>query len=132
MIRLSFSLIAVFAVVFGSMPKAFAYQNIYAPPKAEAFDAPVLFELKEEPRIRIGLATNARSATISTGDAQLVAVSSAEQPKFLATANVTVSARAYRPPEIEIYNLEFRTFRRAKKPTRWRKKRAKPPTKRRP
>lgn len=65
------------------------------------------FKLPYEPTIRIGLATNARSVSISTSDSSLVAVSPDEPSKFLAASNVTVTARAYRPPEIEIYNFEI-------------------------
>jgi stage II sporulation protein D len=68
--------------------------------------APV-FHLKGEPLIRIGLETSARSVTISTADAQLVSVSPDEQPKFLDTAKVTVSARSYQPPTVEYYNFEI-------------------------
>ncbi len=65
------------------------------------------FRLSAEPLIRIGLATNAGSVTITTGDSSLVAVSPDEQPRLIASARVTVSARAYRPPETEDYRIEF-------------------------
>ncbi|MFM9905667.1 MAG: SpoIID/LytB domain-containing protein [Pyrinomonadaceae bacterium] len=65
------------------------------------------YRLSAEPLIRIGLATNAGSATITTNDTSLVAVSPDEQSKLLATTRVTVSARAYRPPESENYRIEF-------------------------
>ncbi|MGE3465564.1 MAG: SpoIID/LytB domain-containing protein [Pyrinomonadaceae bacterium] len=65
------------------------------------------FRLAAEPLIRIGLQTNARSVTITTSDATLVAVSPDEAAKVLETARVTVSARAYRPPEVEEYRVEF-------------------------
>jgi len=68
------------------------------------------FTLQSEPLIRIGLATNASSATITSGDAGLVAVSPDEPSKMLATTRVTVSARAYRPPEIENYRIEFQNL----------------------
>lgn len=63
--------------------------------------------LKDEPLIRIGLETSARSVTISTGDLQLVSVSPDEPAKFLETAKVTVSARSYQPPVVEYYNFEI-------------------------
>ncbi len=66
-----------------------------------------VFRLKEEPLIRIGLATSAGSVTISTGDTQLVSVSPSEQPKFLETAKVTVSARSYQPPVVEYYHFDI-------------------------
>ncbi|MBV9216680.1 MAG: SpoIID/LytB domain-containing protein [Acidobacteria bacterium] len=65
------------------------------------------FRLSSEPLIRIGLSTNASSVSIATGDTSLVAVSPDEPSKLLATTRVTVSARAYRPPEIEDYRIEF-------------------------
>ncbi len=68
------------------------------------------FYLANEPFIRIGLATNARSVSITTTDSQLVAVSPEEQPMYLATNRVAVTARAYRPPEFEIYNFELQNI----------------------
>jgi stage II sporulation protein D len=72
-----------------------------------ASEPATIFRLKEEPLIRIGLETSAPSVTISTGDTQLVATSPEEQPKFLETAKVTVSARSYQPPTVEYYNFEI-------------------------
>ena len=66
-----------------------------------------VFRLPEEPTIRVGLTTNARSVSISTVDAQLTSVSANEPQKFLATNRVSVAARAYRPPTIELYSLEI-------------------------
>lgn len=63
-----------------------------------------------EPYVRIGLATNARSVSIATTDTQLVAATTDEPNKNLATTSVSVTARAYRPPEIEIYNFEIPNF----------------------
>ncbi len=63
--------------------------------------------LKGEPLIRIGLATGSRSVSISTSDPQLVSVAAGEQPKFLDSAKVTVSARSYQPPTVEYYNFEI-------------------------
>ena len=68
------------------------------------------FRLTSEPLIRIGLSTNAGSITITSGDSSLVAVSPDEPSKLLATTHVTVSARAYRPPEIENYRIEFQNL----------------------
>ncbi len=65
------------------------------------------FYLANEPLIRIGLTTNAGSVSITTADSQLVAASPDEANKFLATNKITVSARSYRPPEIEIYRFEI-------------------------
>ena len=66
--------------------------------------------LAGEPTIRIGLATNARSVSIATSDAQIVAASPDEPNKFLATNRISVSARAYRPPSIEIYHFEIQNI----------------------
>ncbi len=65
------------------------------------------FRLASEPLIRIGLSTNASSVSITTNDSSLVAVSPDEPARMLATARVTVSARAYRPDEVENYRIEF-------------------------
>lgn len=75
-----------------------------------AYEAESFFFLAEEPLIRIGLTTNAGSVSITTGDASLVAVSPGEASKFLASNRVTVSARSYRPPEIENYRIEFQNL----------------------
>jgi stage II sporulation protein D len=63
-------------------------------------------QLKDEPLIRIGLETSARSVSITTSDPQLVSVATGDTPKFLDTARVTVSARSYQPPTVEYYNFE--------------------------
>lgn len=78
--------------------------NIYADGEFE------LFKLSSEPLIRIGLSTNAGSVTITTTDSSLVAISPDEPGRMLATARVTVSARAYRPPKIENYRIEFQNL----------------------
>lgn len=65
------------------------------------------FSVAAEPLIRIGLSTSSSSVSITTQDSSLVASSSDEPSKLLATTKVTVSARAYRPPEIENYRIEF-------------------------
>jgi len=66
-----------------------------------------LFSLAGEPTIRIGLVSSASSVSITTTDMQLVSISPDEPQKLLATNRVSVSARAYRPPEIEIYHFEI-------------------------
>ncbi|MEO6656373.1 MAG: hypothetical protein ABIO36_09865, partial [Pyrinomonadaceae bacterium] len=68
------------------------------------------FKLATEPLIRIGLSTNSGSVSITTSDLSLVATSPDEQNRLLATNKVTVSARAYRPPEIENYRIEFQNL----------------------
>ncbi len=69
-----------------------------------------LFYLASEPTVRIGLATNARSVSITTTDSSLVAVSPDEPNKMLATNKVFVAPRAYRPPEIEFYKFEIQNL----------------------
>ena len=68
------------------------------------------FWLSNEPLIRIGLSTNASSISISTSDSQLVAFSPDERGKYLATNRVSVSARSYRPPEVENYRFEIQNI----------------------
>lgn len=71
---------------------------------------PGFYQLTREPLIRIGLATNATYVSITTTDTQLVATSPDEMNRFLATNKVTISARSYRPPEIEIFNFEIQNI----------------------
>jgi len=71
---------------------------------------PEYFYLASEPLIRIGLSTNSSSVSIATDDSSLVAVSPDEPGKLLAATRVTVSARAYRPPEIENFRIEFQNL----------------------
>src|SRR5215203_4383662 len=66
-----------------------------------------LFYLASEPTVRIGLATNASSVSITTSDSSLVAVAPDEPNKMLATNKIFVAPRAYRPPVIEIYRFEI-------------------------
>lgn len=68
------------------------------------------FQLSNEPLIRIGLSTNSSYVSITTTDTQLISTSPDEASKFLATNKITVSARSYRPPEIEIYNFEIQNL----------------------
>ncbi len=75
-----------------------------------AFDGYEFHRLPGEPLIRIGLSTNASSVSITTADSSLVAVSPDETSKLLGTARVSVSVRAYRPPEVENFRIEFQDF----------------------
>ena len=77
---------------------------------AAAAAAPEFFYLAQEPLVRIGLTTNASSVSITTSDTQLVAYSPDEPSKYLATNRVSVSARAYRPPEVENYRFEIQNL----------------------
>ncbi len=69
--------------------------------------APFYQMLNQEPVIRIGLATNAQTVSITTADSSLVASSVGEPNKFLEANKITVAARSYRPPEYEIYHFEI-------------------------
>lgn len=69
-----------------------------------------VFYLTHEPLVRIGLSTNSSSVTITTSDTQLVAHSLDEPSRHLATNRVSVSARAYRPPEVENYRFEIQNI----------------------
>ncbi|MGI8642283.1 MAG: SpoIID/LytB domain-containing protein [Pyrinomonadaceae bacterium] len=90
------SILFVFIISLLFNPTIFAGENDFQ-----------IFKLDREPIIRIGLATNVSSVSITTTDSSLVALSPDEPQKFLATTRVSVSARAYRPPEIEIYHFEI-------------------------
>ncbi len=108
--RFIFSLLAIFSLFLGSLQTAFAFDVFPDAPKFELPDKPLFFRLEREPTIRIGLTTNASSATITTADSQLVAVSPDEPNKFLAVNRISVSARSYRPPEYEIYRFEIQAI----------------------
>ncbi len=106
--RFLFSALVLFSIFVGSIQTAFAFDAFSIAPKFELTAAPPIFsQLQREPVIRIGLATNAGAVSISTTDSSLVAVSPDEPQKFLETTRVSVSARAYRPPQIEIYRFEI-------------------------
>lgn len=78
--------------------------NIYA------YDGGGYFMLPSEPLIRIGLSTNSSSVSITTGDSSLVAYSPEEPSRMLAANRVSVSARAYRPPEVENFRFEIQNI----------------------
>jgi stage II sporulation protein D len=100
--------LALFSIITGSIQTAFAEggAEFYETEKFSLAE-PTVFKLAAEPNIRIGLAINARSVAITTSDSQLIAVSSDEPNKLLATNRVAVTARAYRPPVIENYTFEI-------------------------
>ncbi len=89
---------------------ALAFALFLLGPNTFAHDGSGYFVLPHEPLIRIGLSTNASSASITTSDSQLVAYSPDEPGKYLATNRVSVSARAYRPPEVENYRFEIQNI----------------------
>jgi stage II sporulation protein D len=105
--RFLFSMLAVFSIVGNSFQPVFAALNFLEPPMFEATAAPLFFRLPGEPTIRIGLATNANSVSITTNDATLIAASADEPQKFLAANKVTVSARVYRPPVYDVYYFDL-------------------------
>ncbi len=105
--RFLFSALAIFSIFVNSFQTVFAFDVLNDSPKFEFPAQPLFYRLEREPVIRIGLATNAGAVSISTTDSSLVAVSPDEPQRFLDAAKVTVSARAYRPPEIEIYRFEI-------------------------
>ena len=65
------------------------------------------YKLEREPLVRIGLSTNSSSVTITTSDTSLVAYSPEEPQKYLGANRVSVSARSYRPPEVEYFDCEI-------------------------
>ncbi len=110
--RQLFSLLALFSVFVSSFQTIFAF-DVLETPKFEISSvsaSPFYFRLEREPVIRVGLATSASSATITTSDSELVAVSPDEPQKFLAVNKISVSARSYRPPEYEIYRFEIQNL----------------------
>ncbi|MGB7210666.1 MAG: hypothetical protein WBD27_18565, partial [Pyrinomonadaceae bacterium] len=92
---------------FRSLAVVIAIYTLSIP--TQAFDGELFF-LPKEPLIRIGLSTNSSSVSITTTDSSLVAVSPDEPSKLLAATRVTVSARAYRPPEVENYRFEIQNI----------------------
>ncbi len=96
------SIVFIASVILFSVPGIYADKD-----KTAGYE---LFRLPAEPMIRIGLSTNSSSVSITTTDSSLVAVSPDEPSRMLATAKVTVSARAYRPPEVETYRIEFQNL----------------------
>ncbi len=109
----SFFFVLKWSIIYKmSLRRSFLLAAFLFFPLFQAFaDPDVRFvRLPAEPLIRIGLATNASSVSISTGDSSLVAVSPNEPAKLLSTTTVSVSARAYRPPQIENYRIEFQNL----------------------
>src|SRR5688500_18986290 len=96
------------SVIFIAALILFSVPGIYA--DIDAAEAYGSFRLAAEPLIRIGLSTNSSSVSITTSDVSLVAVSPDEPQRMLDTSKVTVSARTYRPPEIETFRIEFQNL----------------------
>lgn len=108
--RFLFSLLAVVSIVSGSLQPVLAAFNFIETNRFAPLAAPLLLKLTDEPTIRIGLATNANSVSITTNDASLVAISPDEPQKFLAINKVTVSARVYRPPVFDVYHFDLTNY----------------------
>ena len=108
--RFTFSLLAIFSVISGSLQPVLAETDFIEVKRFEPTVAPLLIKLADEPTIRIGLATNANSVSITTSDNSLVAVSPDEPQKFLASNKVTVSARSYRPPVFDVYYFDLTNY----------------------
>lgn len=89
---------------------AFLAVTLTLVPNNFAYDGGGYFVLPSEPLIRIGLSTNAGSVSITTGDSSLVAYSPEEPSRMLSANRVSVSARAYRPPEVENYRFEIQNI----------------------
>lgn len=66
------------------------------------------FFLGNEPVVRVGLSTNARSVTISTDDETLTASVPGDPPRTISSVRAVVEPRVYRPPVIEYYRIEIR------------------------
>ncbi len=105
--RFSFASLALFSILFTSFQTALAFDVFDGAQRFELPETPLFYSLEREPLIRVGLATNAGVISISTTDSSLVAISPDEPQKFLETVKVTVTARAYRPPEIDVYKFEI-------------------------
>ncbi|MGI9035592.1 MAG: SpoIID/LytB domain-containing protein [Pyrinomonadaceae bacterium] len=107
--RYFFALLAFFSFLASSVQTGFALE-IFHENGSSKTNAPTVFKLPAEPQIRVGLATNVRSVVVTTADSSLVAISPDEPQKFLATTKIIASARAYRPPQIEIYHFEIQNI----------------------
>ncbi len=76
-----------------------------------AFSFPIgVYRLAGEPLVRIGLSTNSSSVAITTSDSSLVAFAPDEPSRMLAANRVTITARAYRPPEVEQFRIEIQNI----------------------
>ena len=104
------SLTVIFSIVVGALQPVSAQINFIENERFTPLPAPLLVKLQAEPTIRIGLATNAGSVSITTNDSSLVAVSPDEPQKFLAINKVTVSARVYRPPVFDVYYFDLTNY----------------------
>ena len=104
--RICFSLLVILSIVGNSILPTYAEAEL-SQPHDSAAPAPMFAKLAAEPTIRIGLATNAQTVSITTTDSTLVAASAGEPNRFLAANRISVAARSYRAPEYEIYRFEI-------------------------
>ena len=108
--RFTFAVVVIFSVVSSGVQPISAAPDFTESRKFDPLVVPLLFKLPAEPTVRVGLATNASSVSITTNDASLVAVSPDEPPKMLASSKVTVSARVYRPPVFDVYYFDLTNY----------------------
>ena len=76
-------------------------------PKMSAGESSTFF-LGAEPVVRVGLETNARSVTVTTGDDTLTAATPGDPPRSIQSSRAVIEPRIYKPPVIEYYRLEIR------------------------
>ena len=108
--RFTFAVVVIFSIVSSGVQPISAAPDFTESRKFDPLVVPLLFKLPAEPTVRVGLATNASSVSITTNDASLVAVSPDEPPKMLASSKVTVSARVYRPPVFDVYYFDLTNY----------------------
>lgn len=108
--RFTFSLLVIFSIIINFVQPISAEISFLEREKFDPLPAPLLFKLPDEPTIRVGLATNTNSVSITTADSSLVAASSDEPQKFLASNKVVVSARTYRPPIFDVYHFDLTNY----------------------
>jgi stage II sporulation protein D len=69
-----------------------------------------VFKLGQEPAIRVGLVTDARSVTVTGETDELIASSPGDDGRSVATKRLTFESRNYRVPIIDFYRIEVRGF----------------------
>ncbi|MEO8043180.1 MAG: SpoIID/LytB domain-containing protein [Acidobacteriota bacterium] len=108
--RLCFAFINISLIILGPIQTCIAGTSLELSRYSDVIPFEPAFKLSTEPLVRIGLTTNASSVSITTADSQLVAYSHDEPNKYLSTNRVAVSARTYRPPEVENYRFEIQNL----------------------
>jgi stage II sporulation protein D len=69
-----------------------------------------VFRLEQQPVIRVGLMTDARSVAIAGEDESLIASSPGEEVRTIESKQLIFESRNYRPPVIDFYRVEVRGF----------------------